>query len=167
MHALKSRLLQFATDYDARGVYFSSLANAEVQRMIIMKFLMCHRHNYTHLLVREPVPLAPATVRLVEDYLEANWHKPIDIESLSRVAGVSARSFFRQFKKERGQTPWEFVKSIRIRKALIMLENPERSTSVTQVALKCGFHSTGHFASAYKATFGELPSETLRRNLRK
>jgi transcriptional regulator GlxA family with amidase domain len=132
-----------------------------------MKFLMCHRHSYTHLLLREPVPVASATVRLVEEYIEANWHKPIDIEALTLVAGVSARSFFRQFKKERGLTPWEFVKAIRMRKALIMLENPMYSTSVTQVALKCGFHNTGHFAHAYRNKFGELPSETLRRSLRK
>jgi AraC-like DNA-binding protein len=167
MHALKSRVLQFATDYNARGIYFSSLANAEVQRMIIMKFLMCHRHSYTKLLLREPVPIASTTVRLVEEYIEANWHKPLDIEALTKVAGVSARSIFRQFSKERGQAPWEFVKSIRMRKALIMLENPGPSTSVTQVALKCGFQNTGHFAGAYKATFCELPSETLLRGMRK
>jgi transcriptional regulator GlxA family with amidase domain len=166
MQALKIRVVQFATDYNARGIYFSSLANAEVQRMIIMKFLMCHRHSYTDLLLREPVPAASATVRQVEEYIEANWHKPLDIQALTRVAGVSARSFFRQFKKERGQTPWEFVKSVRIRKALIMLENPGPSTSVTQIALKCGFQNTGHFAQAYRTAFGELPSETLRRALR-
>jgi len=167
MYALKSRVLQFATDYNARGSYFSTLANAEVERMLIMKFLMCHRHSYSHLLLREPIPVSSAIVRRVEEYIEANWHKPIDIETLTQATGVSARSLFRQFKKERGQTPWEFVKAIRMRKALITLENPGRSTSVTQVALKCGFQNTGHFAREYKSMFGELPSETLRRSPRK
>jgi AraC-like DNA-binding protein len=167
MHALKTRVVQFATDYNARGIYFSSLANTEVERMLIMKFLMCHRHSYSHLLLREPIPASSSTVRRVEEYLEANWHKPIDIEILTQVTGVSARSLFRQFKKERGQTPWEFVKAIRMRKALVTLENPGRSTSVTQVALQCGFHNIGHFAQAYKSMFGELPSETLRRSPRK
>jgi AraC-like DNA-binding protein len=167
MRSLKDRVLQFATDYNARGTYFSPLANAEVERMLIMKFLMCHRHSYSHLLLREPIPASSSTVRRVEEYLEANWHKPIDIEVLTQVTGVSARSLFRQFKKERSQTPWEFVKAIRMRKALITLENPGRTTSVTQVALKCGFHNTGHFAQAYKSMFGELPSETLRRSPRR
>lgn len=167
MLALKARILQFATDYNARGAYFSSIANAEVERMLIMKFLMCHRHSYSHLLLREPIPVSSVIVRRVEDYIEANWDKPIDIETLALATGVSARSLFREFKKQRGQTPWEFIKTVRMRKAVIMLENPGRSTSVTQVALKCGFHNTGHFAHEYKSKFGELPSETLRRSPRR
>ncbi|MFX4520389.1 hypothetical protein ABTA72_19575, partial [Acinetobacter baumannii] len=45
MEALRRRIFQFALDYNERGAYFSELAAAEVERMIIMKFLMCHRHN--------------------------------------------------------------------------------------------------------------------------
>ena len=56
MEALRRRVLHFATDFNERGVFFSDLAAAEVERMVIMKFLMCHRHNYTHLLMREPLP---------------------------------------------------------------------------------------------------------------
>jgi AraC-like DNA-binding protein len=164
MHALRLRVFQFASDYNSRGTYFSSLANAEVERMVIMKFLMCHRHNYSELLLREPIPSASSSIRLAEEYIEANWDQPIDIATLARVTNVSARSLFRQFRKERGCSPSDFAKTVRLRKALIMLENPTESTSVTQVALKCGFQNSGHFAHDYRLAFGELPSETLVRS---
>jgi len=166
MHALKLRIFQFASDYNSRGSYFSSLANAEVERMVIMKFLMCHRHNFSDLLLREPIPSTPSSVRRAEEYIEANWDKPLDIAMLARVTDVSARSLFRQFRKERGCSPSDFAKSVRLRKALIMLENPTASTSVTQVALRCGFQNSGHFAHDYRLAFGELPSETLIRSRR-
>jgi AraC-like DNA-binding protein len=167
MQALKLRVFQFASDYNLRGVYFSSIANREVERMMIMKFLLCHRHTYSDLLLREPIPASQSPVKLVEEYIEANWHKPIDIVKLAEVANVSARSLFRQFQKERGYSPSEFAKLRRLRMALVMLENPEAATSVTQVALKCGFHNSGHFARDYRLAFGELPSETLSRALRR
>jgi AraC-like DNA-binding protein len=47
-----------------------------------------------------------------------------------------------------------------------MLQATIQGTSVTQVALRCGFQNTGHFAREFRPAFGELPSETLRRLLR-
>ena len=165
MEALRRRVLHFATDFNERGVFFSDLAAAEVERMVIMKFLMCHRHNYTHLLMREPLPSAPSTVRAVEEFIEANWNKPIDIQSMTEVAKVSARSLFRQFKKDRGYSPADFAKRIRLNHARAMLEQSGGEVSVTQIALKCGFQNPGHFARDFRLAFGELPSETLRRSM--
>ena len=167
MHSLKSRVLQFASDYNARGHHFSQLAQAEMQRMMIMKFLLCHRHSYTDLLLSDPIPLSSTAVRLAEEFLEANWDRPIDIVALARVANVSARSLFRGFRKELGQSPAEYLKELRLRRALVILENPDPDTTVTQVALTCGFLNGGHFAHDYQIKFGELPSETLNRSRRK
>jgi transcriptional regulator GlxA family with amidase domain len=45
-----------------------------------------------------------------------------------------------------------------------MLSTPDDTTSVSQIAFACGFSNLGHFASAYRTTFGELPSQTLSRS---
>lgn len=161
MEALRRRIFHFANDYNERGQFFSDLAAAEVERMVIMKFLMCHRHNYTHLLLREPLPASSAAVRAVEEYIEANWQKPIDIESMVAVSGVSARSLFRQFQKSRGYSPADFAKRVRLDRAREMLEQPNEHDTVISIALKCGFQSPGHFARDYNSMFGELPSATL------
>ncbi len=163
MEALRLRLFQFAHDYNARGQFFSDLAAAEVERMVIMKFLMCHRHNYTHYLLREPLPVSSTAVKLVEEYIEANWDKPVDIETMANISGVSARSLFRQFRKTRGHSPADFIKRVRLDRARHMLEQADAEGSVIQIALKCGFQNAGHFARDYRVTFGELPSATLQR----
>lgn len=165
MSALRRSIFHFAEDFNERGAFFSKLAAAEFERMMIMQFLMCHRHNYTHLLLREPLPSTLSAVRMVEEYIEANWDKPIDIHAMSAIANVSARSLFRQFRKDRTYSPADFAKRIRLNRAREMLEQSGGDASVTQIALKCGFQNPGHFARDFRLAFGELPSETLRRSV--
>jgi AraC-like DNA-binding protein len=164
MSSLRRRIFLFAADFNERGAFFSDLAAAEIERMVIMNFLMCHRHNYTQLLLRQPLPAAPSAVRTVEEYIEANWDKPIDVVAMAAVARVSARSLFRQFKKDRGYSPADFAKRIRLNHARELLEQSNWNSSVTQIALKCGFQNPGHFARDFRLAFGELPSEALKRS---
>jgi AraC-like DNA-binding protein len=167
MSSLRRGIFQFASDFNERGRYFSALAGAEVERMVIMKFLMCHRHNFTHLLLREPLPSTSSSVRLVEEFIETNWDRPIDVPAMARVAQISARSLFRQFKQDRGYSPADFAKQVRLNHAREMLEQPTQEASVTQVALRCGFQNPGHFARDFRLAFGELPSETLKKSMRR
>ena len=104
---------------------------------------------------------AAGHLRSVEDYIEANMSQSLSIESLATVLDVSERSIFRYFKQARDCTPMEFVKSVRLRNAQRLLQQPEGVTSVAAVAFKCGFHNLGHFAKDYRIAFGELPSESL------
>ncbi len=165
MTSLRRRVFLFAAEYNERGAYFSDLAAAEVERMLVMNFLMCHGHNYTHLLLRQPFPSTPKAVMAVEQFIEANWDKPIDISTMTSIAKVSARSLFRQFKKDRGYSPADFAKRIRLNHAREMLEQSDGEASVTQIALKCGFQNPGHFARDFRLAFGELPSEILRKSV--
>jgi len=167
MSSLRRRIFEFAHDFNEHGANFSALAAAEVERMVIMKFLMCNRHNYTHLLLREPLPSTSSTVKIVEEYIEANWDKPIDVPSMARVAKVSARSLFRQFKQDRGYSPADFAKRVRLNHARELLDQPSQGSSVTQIALRCGFQNPGHFARDFRLAFGELPSETLKKSTRR
>jgi AraC-like DNA-binding protein len=163
MSSLRRRVFVFASDFNERGAFFSGLAAAEIERMMIMNFLMCHRHNYTHLLLRQPLPATSSAVRVVEEFIEANWDKPIDVPAMAVVANVSARSLFRQFRRDRGYSPADFAKRIRLLRARELLEQASAETSVTQVSLKCGFQNPGHFARDFRLAFGELPSEALKR----
>jgi AraC-like DNA-binding protein len=164
---VRRMIFQLASDFNTRGALFSELATAEMSRIAIMKFLMYNRHNHTHFLFREPPASSSSAVKIVEEFIEANWDKPIDIEAMSAIAKISARSLFRQFKKDRGYSPADFAKRIRLDRAREMLERSEGNGSVTQIALKCGFQNHGHFARDFRLEFGELPSETLRRSGRR
>jgi hypothetical protein len=56
---------------------------------------MCHRPNYTHLLLREPLPTTSSALRTVDEYIEANRDQPIDIQVKSTVTngGTAVRVF--------------------------------------------------------------------------
>ena len=129
------------------------------------KFHHQHPRDFARGKARErgsPVVVS-AVVKTVEEFIEANWDKPIDIEAMVAVAQVSARSLFRQFRRDRGCSPADFAKRVRLNRAREMLERSNESGSVIQVALKCGFQNPGHFARDYRHSFGELPSATLQR----
>ena len=162
LNSLRRSVFLFVSDYNARGKNLSDLVMAETERMLTMKFLMSNWHNYTLSLLRQPPRSEPSAVRKVEDYIEANWDKPIDIEAMAQIANVSARSLFREFKKERGCSPAAFAKQIRLNRAKEMLEQAD-GPSIIQIAYKCGFQNPSHFAKDFKLAFGELPSETLKR----
>ena len=133
----------------------------EYEQMLLVCFLTANRHNFTHLLERGPRPPAPWQVRLVEEYIEANWNTPITIEALAAVTGGSARSIFKAFKETRGATPMAFVKTVRLEHARRLLQAPDPNTSVIGIAFTCGFLNSGHFARDYRLAYGELPSATL------
>lgn len=105
--------------------------------------------------------VAPWPVRIVENYLEANWDRPVTIEEIARETGVGVRSLFLSFKKARGYSPMSFLLRVRLYHARRMLEAPNATTSVTSVRSRCGFKNASHFARYYRAAFGELPSTTL------
>jgi transcriptional regulator GlxA family with amidase domain len=111
--------------------------------------------------VREQPPPAPWQVRLVEEYIAANWNRPITVETLAAAAGASARSIFKAFRDSRDCSPMAFVKSIRLQHARRMLLEPDSATTVVSTAFACGFLNPGHFARDYRLAFGELPSATL------
>jgi AraC-like DNA-binding protein len=162
LNSLRRSVFMFVSDYNARGKNLSDLVSAETERMLTMKFLMSNWHNYTLSLLRQPPRSGPSAVRRVEEYIEANWDKPIDVEAMAQVANVSARSLFREFRRDRGYSPAAFAKQIRLNHAKEMLEQVD-GPSIIQIAYKCGFQNPSHFAKDFKLAFGELPSETLKR----
>lgn len=164
--SLRRRVFFFAGEFDVMGGYFSELAAAEIEKTLIVNFLFCHRHSYTEHFLREPAQAASSSVRRLEEYIEANWDRPLDVETLASIANVSARSVFRQFKQTRGYSPLTFVKKVRLQKARALLLGGHQAATVTSIALKCGFQNVGHFANDYRLEFRELPSETLTRSRR-
>ncbi|MCW5192417.1 helix-turn-helix domain-containing protein, partial [Burkholderia cenocepacia] len=86
----------------------------------------------------------------------------IDAVKLASVANVSARTMFREFALAGHGSPAQFAKCIRLQRAAECLRQPDELTTVTGVALRCGFQNLGRFSFEYARLIGELPSETLR-----
>ena len=100
-------------------------------------------------------------VSRLEDYIQANWDKALQIEDVAEACGVSIRSVFERFKQKLGVSPHTYLRNVRLDHARRLLLDGQSQLSVIDVALKCGFSSLGHFAQRYRERFGELPSATL------
>jgi AraC-like DNA-binding protein len=158
---LRRLLAHFAAELDREDAQIPAQAMDEFEQLLLVSFLTANRHNFSHLMEQGQRAPAPWQVRLVEDYIEANWNTPITIETLAEVTGGSMRSIFKAFKQARGVTPMAFAKSVRLRHARRMLQTPAENASVIGIAFSCGFLNAGHFARYYRRAFGELPSATL------
>lgn len=139
----------------------SDFVSSEFAELLVVKFLTAHQHNYSHFIDGTATAASSKSLRLVEDFIEANWDKPLTIEGLAQQTGVGARNIFATFRKERGYSPMSFLLNVRLRHAREMLQFPSEATSVLAVSLKCGFRNAGHFARYYREVYGELPSVTL------
>jgi AraC-like DNA-binding protein len=157
------RLLRFVMTEAEQSWPMPQIMLAELQQSMMTAFLLANANNYSRLLHGEPEAAAPWQVRLAEQFIEANWDRPITIEALVAATDVSARSLFLAFKVGRGYSPMEFVKRVRLGRAWQKLSRPDAETSVSAVAFECGFGNPGHFAADYRHHFGERPSETLTR----
>lgn len=97
------------------------------------------------------------------EYLRNRLDTRIAVTQLCRVAGISERSLQYAFREEFGISPTEFMKQRRLFAARRKLTAASaRNTSVSQIALECGFSELGRFAVDYRRLFDVHPSDTLK-----
>lgn len=159
---LRHSAIAFAHEMNDLDRQLAAISLYELQQQIAVRFLLFHRHSKSHLLNREPQYGREAQVRIMEEFIVANCDQPLDIAKVAHEADISVRSAFRTFRAVRNCSPHEFIRNVRLDRARRMLMDERGGASVMSVAYRCGFHNLGHFASGYRARFGELPSQTLR-----
>jgi len=119
---------------------------------------------------RVPRPSAPRghlLAREAEAWLRENLTEPVTIRDLCQALHTSERTLHAAFREHVGTTPKAFVKAQRLQAARHDLLHPGPNTRVTDVALRWCFLHFGWFAHDYHALFGETPSRTLRRAVRR
>ena len=139
-------------------------ATASLEHTLITSLLTGLEHNLEGLLRQPPALAGNSQIRQVEEYLEAHATQPIDMQSIAKEIGHSVSSIYQTFRKHRGYTPMEFLKRVRMRIARQHLLQAYPGSSVTSIALNCGFSHLGRFAVEYKRYFGESPSKTIKRS---
>lgn len=164
MALLRRHVFHLASELDVLTDAQSPLVLAEFERSVMIRFLLAHPHNFRAAFDGAQPRATISVVQRVEEFIEANWDRPIEVTELAAVANVSVRAIFREFARAGKGSPAQFAKTMRLRRAAAMLKRPEAETTVTGVALRCGFHNLGRFSADYFRAFGELPSETLRRS---
>jgi AraC family transcriptional regulator len=99
-----------------------------------------------------------ARVNRVIDHIERNLAQPLSLAALADIARFSRYHFHRIFGAMVGETLHGFVQRLRVERAATMLvANPR--TSITEIAIDCGFSSSATFARAFKDAFGMSATE--------
>jgi AraC-like DNA-binding protein len=102
-------------------------------------------------------------VQRAAEFLNSHASEGVRIGELSRVAGVSERTLRKAFHTVHGVSPKQFDLRERLvgaRRALCEVDATRKT--VTTIACEFGFFELGRFSRAYKAAFGESPSQTIK-----
>lgn len=100
----------------------------------------------------------------VIQFIEANIDSPdLSVEELSKHVFMSRGSLYTKIVNLTGETPVEFIRSVKLNKAIALLENSDKK--IAEIAYAVGFSTPNYFARAFKAKFNISPSEYI--NLKK
>ena len=111
-------LLFFGRELNSADSELPAIVLREMEQSIMVTLLSANRHSLSGLLDQDfRNAAAPWQVRVAEEYIAANCNRPILIEELTAVTGVSARCLFKSFRRSRNYTPMGFAKLARLRRA--------------------------------------------------
>ncbi|SEG75518.1 AraC-type DNA-binding protein [Saccharopolyspora kobensis] len=101
-----------------------------------------------------------ALLRRVRDRIDREYAQPLDVEALARGAGMSAGHLSRQFRSAYGESPYSYLMTRRIERAMALLRRGD--LSVTDVCFEVGCSSLGTFSTRFAELVGMSPSRYRR-----
>lgn len=102
-----------------------------------------------------------ALLRRVRDRIDREYAQPLNVEALARSAHMSAGHLSRQFRLAYGESPYSYLMTRRIERAMALLRRGD--LSVTEVCFEVGCSSLGTFSTRFTELVGMPPSTYRRR----
>lgn len=102
-----------------------------------------------------------ARLRRVRDRIDREYAEPLDVEALARGVHMSAGHLSRQFRLAYGESPYGYLMTRRIERAMALLRRGD--LSVTEVCFAVGCSSLGTFSTRFTELVGMPPSAYRRR----
>ena len=96
-----------------------------------------------------------AHLRRARDLIDREYAKPLDVPTMAERALMSPAHFSRQFRAAYGETPYGYLMTRRIERAMALLR---AGMSVTEACMTVGCTSLGSFSSRFTEIVGESPS---------
>ena len=95
-------------------------------------------------------------LRRVRDRMDREYTQPLDVEALAAGVHMSAGHLSRQFKAAYGESPYSYLMTRRIERAMMLLRRGD--LSVTEVCFAVGCSSLGTFSTRFTELVGVPPS---------
>jgi AraC-like DNA-binding protein len=99
-------------------------------------------------------------LRRVRDRIDRDYAQPLDVEALARGVHMSAGHLSRQFRLAYGESPYSYLMTRRVERAMALLRRGD--ISVTEICFEVGCSSLGTFSSRFTELVG-VPPSTYRR----
>lgn len=100
-------------------------------------------------------------LRRVRDRIDRDYDQPLSVEMLAREANMSAAHLGRSFKSAYGESPYQYLMTRRIERAMVLLLHTEMT--VTETCFVVGCSSLGTFSTRFAELTGMSPTEFRRR----
>lgn len=94
--------------------------------------------------------------------MDRDYAQPLDVPALARTALMSTAHFSRRFREAYAESPYSYLMTRRIERAMALLRR--RDQSVTDVCFAVGWNSLGSFSARFTELVGETPSKYRARN---
>ncbi|HTN22239.1 MAG TPA: two-component regulator propeller domain-containing protein [Pelobium sp.] len=156
-----------ANDYMAKPFNFEIL-NAKIRNLLTLNESLKTAYSKRIKVDTPEIEIESDNEKLlnkINKYVESNLTNPqLSVEDLSRHVGMSRGSLYTKILELTGETPVEFIRSIKLERAAILLDKSDMN--ISQVSYAVGFATPNYFARSFKAKFNLLPSEyiTAKRN---
>ena len=95
-------------------------------------------------------------LRHVRDRMDREYDQPLNVEALARDAHMSAGHLSREFRRAYGESPYSYLMTRRIERAMALLRRGD--LSVTEVCFAVGCSSLGTFSTRFTELVGVAPS---------
>lgn len=102
-----------------------------------------------------------ALLRRVRDRIDRDYAQPLDVEALARGVNVSSGHLSRSFRRAFGESPYSYLMTRRIERAMALLRHSD--LSITDVSIAVGCASLGTFSTRFTELVGVPPSVYRRR----
>jgi signal transduction histidine kinase/ligand-binding sensor domain-containing protein/DNA-binding response OmpR family regulator len=151
-----------ANDYITKPFNFQVL-NAKINNLLALNNTLKTTYTKQIKVLTPELDTASENEKLLNTimvYLEENLtNTQLSVEDLSKHVGMSRSSLYNKILEVSGKTPVEFIRSVKLEKAAVLLEKSDMN--ISQIGYSVGFSTPHYFAKSFKAKFGMLPSEYM------
>jgi signal transduction histidine kinase/DNA-binding response OmpR family regulator len=155
LHGLKNG----ADDYITKP-FSTKILSARIKNLIDIRSQL--QQNFKREMTFQPVKISVSKIdreflQDLQDVIKKNISEPeFNVEAMCKRLYMSNATLYRKIQALCGQTPTEFLRSFRLKRAMELLKSG--FGSVTEVAFEVGFSSRAYFTKCFKEKFHQLPS---------
>jgi AraC-like DNA-binding protein len=138
------------TELSARPEGYGAMITSHITELVVLLL-----RNYK---MRDSVRSGFAyDASVVIDYVKQNYHRPLSMEDLTGLSGMSESHVLRLFKRYLGCPPFQYINKLRLTEATDELIQTDKS--ITEIALDLGFNDSNYFSRLFRKQLGLSPRE--------